>query len=134
MSTNYFAPPLPLRNPHLQTILASTRPRRLLAESRACHLLAASREIILDCGQGVRLLCTSAASHGDSRGLAILIHGWEGSSNSSYMLSAATRLYDAGFTICRLNLRDHGDSHRLNRELFNSTRLTEVIGAMQDFP
>jgi predicted alpha/beta-fold hydrolase len=46
------------------------------------------------------------------------------------MLSAAARLFDAGFTVFRLNLRDHGDSHQLNRELFNSTRLAEVIGAI----
>jgi uncharacterized protein len=130
MSSDNFSPPLPLRNPHLQTILASTRPRRLLVETRASDLLASSREIILDCGQGVRLLCTGCKSQGDSRGLAILIHGWEGSSSSSYMLSAAARLFGAGFTVFCLNLRDHGDSHGLNRELFNSTRLTEVIGAI----
>lgn len=130
MSSDNFAPPFPLRNPHLQTILASTRPRRLLVATRARHLQAASRELVVDCGQGVRLLCTCCQGHGDSRGLVILIHGWEGSSSSSYMLSAAARLFDAGFTVIRLNLRDHGDSHGLNRELFNSTRLTEVIGAM----
>jgi uncharacterized protein len=131
MSTHNFVPPIPLRNPHLQTILASTRPRRLLVENRARQLLAASREIVLDCGQGVRLLCTGCQGQGNSRGLAILIHGWEGSSSSSYMLSAAARLFGAGFTVFCLNLRDHGDSHRLNRELFNSTRLTEVIGAIR---
>lgn len=131
MSTDSFSPPSPLRNPHLQTILASTRPRRLLVETRARYLQAASREIVLDCGQGARLLCTCCESRSDSRGLVILIHGWEGSSSSSYMLSAAARLLDAGFTVFRLNLRDHGDSHRLNRELFNSTRLTEVIGAIR---
>lgn len=131
MSTDNFTPPIPLRSPHLQTILASTRPRRLLVESRARHVQAASREIVLDCGQGVRLHCTSCQGHGDSRGLVILIHGWEGGSSSSYMLSAAARLFDAGFTVFRLNLRDHGDSHGLNRELFNSTRLSEVIGALK---
>ena len=31
----------------------------------------------------------------------------------------------------RLNLRDHGDSHALNRQLFTSTRLDEVIGAIR---
>lgn len=131
MPTDNFTPPIPLRNPHLQTILASTRPRRLLVESRARRLQATSREIVLDCGQGVRLHSTCYEDHGDSRGLVILIHGWEGSSNSSYMLSASARLCNAGFTVFCLNLRDHGDSHGLNRELFNSTRLTEVSGAIE---
>ena len=31
----------------------------------------------------------------------------------------------------RLNLRDHGTTHHLNRELFHSCRLPEVVGAIQ---
>jgi uncharacterized protein len=31
----------------------------------------------------------------------------------------------------RLNLRDHGDTHHLNREIFHSCRLQEVVGSMQ---
>ena len=50
MPDNSFDPPLPLRSPHLQTILASTRPRRLLVTARARPLLAESREEVLVCG------------------------------------------------------------------------------------
>ena len=38
-----------------------------------------------------------------------------------------------GFDVLRVNLRDHGDSHHLNRELFNSTRSPEVASALQGF-
>jgi len=38
-----------------------------------------------------------------------------------------------GFDVLRVNLRDHGDSHHLNRELFNSTRSPEVASALQNF-
>lgn len=131
MTTPSFLPPPPLRNPHLQTILASTRPRRLLVATWAKPLLQASREVVLDCGEGVRLLGAWAGGRGGDQGLVVLIHGWEGSSNSSYLLSAAARLFAAGFSVLRLNLRDHGDSHALNRQLFNSTRLAEVIGAIR---
>jgi predicted alpha/beta-fold hydrolase len=31
----------------------------------------------------------------------------------------------------RLNLRDHGDSHHLNPEIFHSCRIREVVGAVQ---
>ena len=130
MPDHSFHPPLPLRNPHLQTILASTRPRRLLVAARARALVAASREEVLDCGQGVRLLGLFSGGPGRRRGLAILLHGWEGSANSSYLLSAAATLFEAGFDVFRLNLRDHGDSHGLNREIFNSARLDEVRGAL----
>lgn len=131
MSASSFLPPLPLRNPHLQTILASTRPRRLLVQTRAAALIKASRELVLDCGEGVRLLGSFAEAAPTKNTLTILIHGWEGSSNSSYLLSAAAHLHAAGFDVLRLNLRDHGDSHALNRELFTSTRLGEVLGAIR---
>jgi predicted alpha/beta-fold hydrolase len=63
--------------------------------------------------------------------LVVLLHGWEGSANSTYMMSAAMELLDSGFAVFRLNLRDHGQSHHLNEGLFHSCRLAEVIGAVQ---
>jgi uncharacterized protein len=36
-----------------------------------------------------------------------------------------------GCRVVRLNLRDHGNSHHLNREIFHSCRLDEVIGAVR---
>ncbi len=66
------------------------------------------------------------------RGLAILIHGWHGTADSAYLLSAAaTHLFARGFSVFRLHLRDHGPSHHLNRELFNSARLPEVVAAVR---
>ena len=57
--------------------------------------------------------------------LAVLLHGWEGSAASLYILSLAQRLFDHGYEVLRLNLRDHGDTYHLNRELFHSCRLPE---------
>jgi len=34
--------------------------------------------------------------------------------------------------VFRLNFRDHGDTHHLNREMFHSCRLDEVVGALQE--
>ncbi len=64
------------------------------------------------------------------RRLAVLLHGWEGSSESLYLLSVAEILHQRGFAVLRLNLRDHGGTHALNRELFHSCRLPEVVGAV----
>ncbi len=95
-------------------------------------MLAASHDEVADCGDGVRLLVHHTPPSLVSRGrLALLIHGWEGSGNSTYMLAASARLWEAGYRVLRLNLRDHGDSHHLNRELFHSCRLREVIAAAQ---
>lgn len=127
-----FRPIAALRNPHLQSLLASIKLRRPLVMRRAAGLLAASEEVILDCGDGVRLMGEyTAAAGGSSRGLMVLIHGWEGSSSSLYILSSAARLHTAGYDIFRLNLRDHGGTHHLNRELFHSCRLDETVGAVQ---
>jgi hypothetical protein len=61
----------------------------------------------------------------------VLLHGWEGSADSLYLLSLAQLLFAEGFEVVRLNLRDHGETHHLNRELFHSCRLPEVVGAVR---
>jgi predicted alpha/beta-fold hydrolase len=60
-----------------------------------------------------------------------MLHGWEGSAEASYVLSVGTRLHDAGFDVLRLNFRDHGDTFALNRELFHSCRIDEVVHAVR---
>ncbi len=94
-------------------------------------MLAATRDEIVDCGAGVRLLGHFSPQRSATRGLVILLHGWEGSAAASYVLSAGGRLYEAGFDVFRLNFRDHGDTFALNRELFHSCRIDEVVGAVQ---
>jgi hypothetical protein len=47
------------------------------------------------------------------------------------MLSLGQLLFDHGFDVIRLNLRDHGDSHHLNPEIFHSCRIAEVVGAVK---
>ena len=125
-----FEPPAWLRNPHLQSILPSIPPRRAQVLRRARELLAASRDVLVDCGDGVRLLGHHAAQPG-SRGTVLLLHGWEGSAESLYVLSAAAYLYGRGVDVFRLNLRDHGPTHHLNPELFHSCRIAEVVGAVR---
>jgi predicted alpha/beta-fold hydrolase len=97
---------------------------------RSAGLLAASRDEIVDCGAGVRLLGHFSAQPKESKGIVILLHGWEGSAAASYVLSAGGALYDAGFAVFRLNFRDHGDTFALNREIFHSCRIDEVVGAL----
>lgn len=136
-----FRPPSWLRGPHIQSILPSLPLRRVLVERRARPVLSSSRELLLDCGDGVRLQgffspapparSTISGDGSASRTLAVLLHGWEGSAKSLYVLSLAQTLYDHGFDVVRLNLRDHGDTHHLNRDLFHSCRLHEVVGAVR---
>jgi len=125
-----FRPHWALRHPQLQSILASKSPRRKHWLKRGSRMEAVARFHELDAGNGVRL-CGYHSSQERPRGLAVLIHGWEGSHESSYLYSMACTLFAAGYNVFRLNLRDHGGSHHLNREMFHSARIDEVIGAIK---
>ena len=50
---------------------------------------------------------------------------------STYILSLAAHLWNGGYRVIRLNLRDHGDSHHLNEGIFHSCRLAEAVGAVK---
>jgi predicted alpha/beta-fold hydrolase len=124
-------PPRWLRNPHVQSVLASSFIRRAGVVRGARPVVASEREVLLECGEGVRLQCfLSSPEHSNGRPV-VLLHGWEGSAESLYVLSLAQRLFAQRFEIVRLNLRDHGETHHLNREIFHSCRLPEVIGAVR---
>jgi predicted alpha/beta-fold hydrolase len=130
-----FSPPGWLANAHLQSILPSLKLRRPLLARRAREMLACADTQIVDCGDGVRLLghysSQAAAGRTAARDLAILLHGWEGSSDSLYVLSLGSHLFSLGCDVFRLNFRDHGPSHHLNEDIFHSCRLDEVIGAVE---
>jgi predicted alpha/beta-fold hydrolase len=79
----------------------------------------------------------SRASQADAP-VVIIIHGWLGSADSSYVLSSAQALHGQGFQVVRLTLRDHGNTAHLNEGLFHSAMTDEVVAAaqfiMEDFP
>ena len=112
-------------------MLASTSARRAPIARRAAPLLAAQRPMLLECGGGVRLQCFHSTPPRGSGIPVVLLHGWEGSAESLYVLSLGQQLFERGFDVLRLNLRDHGDTHHLNRDLFHSCLLPEVVGAMR---
>jgi len=137
MLTDYQAPKW-AKNPHVQSFLATFKLRRPFLKRRAKALLSASQEVIIrtkdEHQQPVSLqgfYSPQIQVNDDQAPLAILIHGWEGSADSLYLLSAAQYLYAKGFSVFRLNLRDHGESHHLNQELFHSSRLVEVVNAVK---
>jgi len=130
-----FAPPARLRNAHVQSIYPSLPFRRPAVERRCRRLIDASEDVVLDCGDGVRLLAHHATrervGQPPASRLVVLLHGWEGSAQSLYLLSLGQFLLDEGCDVIRLNLRDHGESHHLNRDLFHSCRIDEVVGAVR---
>jgi len=129
-----FEPPAWLANRHVQSVMPSLPLRRAAVERRAKSVISASQQLILDAGDGARLMGwysdPSTGKRSEPQRLAVLLHGWEGSSESLYVLSVAQSLHERGFAVMRLNLRDHGGSHALNEGLFHSCRIAEVVGAV----
>jgi hypothetical protein len=127
MRVQPFLPAVWARSPHLQTIFGSLR----LRVAGKNEMIDVAREVIVDAGNGARLLgCHSRQPMRSPRGLIILIHGWEGSADSTYIVSTARYFFRLGYDIFRLNLRDHGRSHHLNRELFHGALTDETAQAV----
>ena len=122
-----------LRNPHVQSVLASSGVRRLFFGRRRAALEHEASEHVLDCGNGVRLqgFHTRQTALPQARALVVLLHGWEGSVHSTYVLHTGSRMLAEGCDVFRLNFRDHGQTHHLNAELFHSCRIDEIVGAVK---
>lgn len=120
-----FQPPWWLRPATVQTVLASFRPGAKAPDA----VTAVARETILTTAEGVRLLGLHSV-HPAGKGLVILLHGWEGSADSTYVRGAARTLYACGWDIFRLNFRDHGPTHHLNPGIFLAIYLDEVFDAV----
>jgi uncharacterized protein len=124
---DHFKPAPWATNPHVQTVFGSVR-LRVLGKN---EMTDASRETIVDAGEGVRLLgYHSHHPEQPPRGLIVLLHGWEGSADSTYILSTGRFFYRRGYDVFRLNLRDHGRSHHLNRKLFHGALTRETAQAI----
>lgn len=123
-----------LRNGTVQTLLSrlpSVDDRLVNQGEQPLIFDAGPDETGMDPAGSVRLLgyYTPHKSSGPRLGLVMTLHGWEGCSHSSYNLVVGSALVAAGYDVLRLNLRDHGPSHSLNRGIFYVTLLNEVLAA-----
>ena len=127
---NYnFNPPFFLKNGMIQTILNSQR----FIKRENLPLLNNSEDLTIETNKGIKLLGEfSKQKDRESKGFILLIHGWEGSSKSEYVVKNGNYLYNAGYDIFRLNMRDHGDSHHLNNDIFLGTLIDEVFEASKN--
>jgi len=125
---NSFNPPWYLCNGHVQTILASS-PFRTWGKN---PMRDAARQVIITTRDNIRLLGLYSPQGAENpAGQVILLHGWEGSADSTYILRTGNALYRRGYDIFRLNFRDHGDSHHLNPGVFYAVLLEEVFQAVR---
>jgi predicted alpha/beta-fold hydrolase len=129
-----FKPPFYLRNSHIQSVLNSVGPRKFRARLLSKNMQ--SETLLFTTKKGVTLKCIfdrSCKIGKKKNAVIILIHGWEGSNQSAYMVTTANKLLRYGYDVLRLNLRDHGETQHLNKEIFNSTMTPEVADCIQLF-
>jgi predicted alpha/beta-fold hydrolase len=121
-----FRPHSLARNPHFQTVASSAY------RNQGAAMCTAAREMILEAGPEARLQgFYSPQPDSASKGLVLLLHGWLGHAQASYNIAIGETLYRHGYSVFRLNLRDHGDTHHLNAGLFRGDLLDETFAATQ---
>ena len=129
-----------MRNGDMQTLLGRYLPAdaRLVTQGEQMILFDAGADHTgFEQGRAVRLLgCYTPRRKEDGapskpRGLVMLLHGWEGNSHSAYNLVMGSALIRAGYDVVRLNMRDHGPTHHLNKGIFYATLIEEVHAATQ---
>ena len=123
-----YQPPWWLKNTHAQTVFGS-RGRSYWVDRRAALFKQESEREIITTDSGAQLEAWFNLQA--QQPAVIIIHGWLGHADSSYVLSAAATLAEHDFSVVRLNLRDHGETAHLNERLFHSARIDEVVDAVR---
>ena len=129
MNRRSFQPAFGLSNPNLQTIVSSVG-RKIIKPAWLQEFTRRSQHRDIHV-QGQHLTAQYDNSHNDDAALVIIIHGWLGSADSSYVVATAHALQRAGYHVARLTLRDHGGTADLNEGLFHSAMTDEVVAAAQ---
>jgi uncharacterized protein len=135
-TSHLFRPHFLVHHGDVQTLLSMVQTRHALDVTQG------EQAVILDAGvdhtgvdpdRSVKLLAyhTPHRKDGPRRGLVLTLHGWEGCSHSNYNLLVGSKLIHAGYDVVRLNMRDHGNTHHLNKGIFYSTLIEEVVAAAE---
>ncbi len=124
-----FVPPRWLRNAHLQTIVASRKPRHWDFGWNEWEPV----EIVL--GQDGRLLGEASWQPGKRQDspLLLLMHGLEGSARSHYLIGTSKKAYEAGFHTVRINTRNCGGTEHLTPTLYCAGLSQDVLSCVEHF-
>jgi predicted alpha/beta-fold hydrolase len=103
-----------LRNAHAMTLAGALLPRRTPELRRA-------EDRLFEVEPGTKLLARCDWQREPRRSPTLaLVHGLEGSSESTYMRGLAARAFAEGFNVLRINQRNCGGTERLTATLYNS--------------
>lgn len=117
--------PTGLANPHLQTMVSSAL-RRTVLDRRLQAFISSGKERALTTA-GHRVHAHVHERPESDTPIIAIIPGWLGHGGSSYVLGVGHALWQAGFNVARLTLRDHGETAHLNESMFHSALTDEVV-------
>src|ERR1039458_4104965 len=104
-----FVPRRFLRNGHMQTIAGNFLPRRNDLPASVAELIEVSSAGESQISSRVLCQCHwQPAEVRRERPAVILVHGLEGSSDSQYIVGNANKLWRAGASVIRMNMRNCG--------------------------
>lgn len=129
-----FIPRRFLRNSHIQTIAGNFLPRRDQLPAPIAELVEVSPAD--DSQISTHVLCHchwQPAELRRQRPTVILVHGLEGSSDSQYIVGNANKLWRAGASVIRMNMRNCGGTERLSPTLYHSGLSGDVDAVMRFF-
>lgn len=112
-----------------QTLAAYAFPRRrsLLRES------AEDEPRLFETESNVKVLVRCRwQTHRESSPTLLLVHGLEGSSESTYVLGAADKAHRAGFNALRMNIRSCGDTQHLSPTLYHSGLTKDLRAVVEE--
>jgi uncharacterized protein len=128
-----FVPRRFLRNSHVQTIAGNFLPRRDHLPAGVAELIEVSPAVESHISTQVLCHChwqpVEVRRH---RPAVILVHGLEGSSDSQYIVGNANKLWRAGASVIRMNMRNCGGTEQLSPTLYHSG-LSGDVGAVMRF-
>lgn len=120
-----FVPHRLLRNRHLMTILPGFIPRRMgdFVKSGQARLFKINSE--------TSLLAHCHWQADKHKASMIILHGLEGSSESSHVIGIGSKIFARGFNVIRLNMRNCGGSMQHAKSLYNAGMFEDVQALMR---
>ena len=109
----------------MQTILSiGNRDRSVLAPAQ--HLVSVSD------GDAIVIHEDRPPDWSPENGSMLLIHGLSGSHAAPYMIRLASRFFDAGICVYRMDMRGVGAARELSRNVLHSGRSDDVLAALTE--
>jgi len=93
--------------------------------------LPSSEAVYIQTEPETQILCHCNWQPSSDAPLAILLHGLEGSSSSQYMRGNASKLWAAGWSVIRMNMRNCGGTEHLTPTLYHSGLSVDVLEVMR---